>query len=235
MQLESDCPVFNEAREAARSGVRFSPHFAPIQLCSAANGGHDYARALVRDIAALTKERDELRASRDALLTVRLHAIAPDPAPRRWTRERPSGDVWRSSKGRALEQEINGYLCNSVHTPDGQGGFADSWWLPQLSSDDLHTLPPLPSPAPAASEVKDDDGGSAFPLPMACGPSDDLHIAGEKYGHGGMSLRDFMASKAMPPILYILSAQDEKLEFAHVASDAYRLADAMLLARKAVP
>lgn len=70
-----------------------------------------------------------------------------------------------------------------------------------------------------------DDGGPAF-------PRDHAHD-----GHNGMSLRDYFAAKAMPSAYasycqYAL-ANGWHEDWAYgVAQDAYRMADAMLKARK---
>ena len=62
-----------------------------------------------------------------------------------------------------------------------------------------------------------DDGGPAFPTP---------------YRDKGMSLRDWFAGMAMPAVC--LEAVGELSE-SQIASDAYRIADAMLAARKPAP
>ena len=66
-----------------------------------------------------------------------------------------------------------------------------------------------------------DDGGPAFPMQ---GNPEDRYA-----GYLGMSLRDWFAGMAMPAIC--LEAVGELSE-SQIASDAYRIADAMLKARK---
>lgn len=66
-----------------------------------------------------------------------------------------------------------------------------------------------------------DDGGSAFPL---AGSSDYSYEPQD-----GMSLRDYFAAEIMPAIYAKYFDQDS--EFG-IATAAYRMADAMLAARK---
>lgn len=66
------------------------------------------------------------------------------------------------------------------------------------------------------------DGGPAFPV------TSDNYAA--KWCGDGMSLRDYFAAKALQGMLADTSVQAPPSEFAH---NAYKLADAMLEARKA--
>jgi hypothetical protein len=67
------------------------------------------------------------------------------------------------------------------------------------------------------SEGRKDDGGPAFPV--------------ETHGEGGMSLRDWFAGQSVGAVL--ASAQrDCSATLLEVAEKSYRLADAMLEARK---
>jgi len=64
------------------------------------------------------------------------------------------------------------------------------------------------------------DGGPAFPC--------DYNMSTFQHDHNGMTLRDYFAGQAMQGLL----ASDFDFEkFAHIAEDAYAIADAMLLAR----
>jgi hypothetical protein len=81
-----------------------------------------------------------------------------------------------------------------------------------------------------------DDGGPAFPLPS----EQAANGRGYRPMHGGMSLRDYFAAKAMNGLV----AADAVSRFAHqysvtaekaaaaVTKSAYTMADAMLEARK---
>ena len=62
------------------------------------------------------------------------------------------------------------------------------------------------------------NGGLAFPCGLASGHIDPLHP--------GMTLRDYFAAKAMPLVLPIC------LTYESAASEAYKVADAMLRARE---
>ena len=67
------------------------------------------------------------------------------------------------------------------------------------------------------------DGGPAFP-----------HDGQQNYT-GGMTLRDYFAAKAMQAILYTsmrAAGSDGSVSFDLVAAAAYRMADAMLKARR---
>ncbi len=80
---------------------------------------------------------------------------------------------------------------------------------------------------PLSSMAITDDGGPAFP-----GLS---HQHRDSYG---MSLRDYFAAKAIEPAIHralnAMAAQikPDAFDFARVAQTAYRMADAMLEARK---
>ncbi|EPJ8280177.1 hypothetical protein KE017_004830 [Citrobacter freundii] len=72
---------------------------------------------------------------------------------------------------------------------------------------------------------KQNNGGPAFPCSARL-------VAPDTYEHltnGGMTLRDYFAAKAMQAVL--VNGYFDKFE--SVASDAYKLADAMLRAREA--
>lgn len=73
------------------------------------------------------------------------------------------------------------------------------------------------------------DGGPAFPvLEEYAQFNDSLGRYEDHYApHGGMTLRDYFAAKAMPRVV-----PDHIYEPATVAEEAYALADAMLKARE---
>jgi len=75
-------------------------------------------------------------------------------------------------------------------------------------------------------EKQDDDGGSAFPLPYAVGPNDDLYPA-----YPGMTLRDWFAAQALG-LGFDWTNVHETGGYAEAAQVAYEVADAMLAARK---
>ena len=66
-----------------------------------------------------------------------------------------------------------------------------------------------------------DAGGPAFPI-LA-------EQASDGWAHCGMTLRDYFAAKAMQTMCEEVSRYDQ---FQAVAKDAYKMADAMLEARK---
>lgn len=72
-------------------------------------------------------------------------------------------------------------------------------------------------------------GGRAFPCDSIVERDEVGHLHGFEVSSGGMTLRDYFAAKAMQGIL--VNGYFDK--FDSVASDAYQLADAMLLAREA--
>lgn len=80
---------------------------------------------------------------------------------------------------------------------------------------------------------KIDDGGPAFPRPASeytkNGTLSDGNDAIDP--QGGMSIRDFFAAKALEAILF---ERGSYIGFEEKAESAYRWADAMLAARKAV-
>lgn len=69
------------------------------------------------------------------------------------------------------------------------------------------------------------DGGPAFP--MASGPCNDFEH--------GMSLRDWFAGRAMQSMLHSEIGKSGWATVHGVASDAYKVADAMLKAREVKP
>lgn len=74
---------------------------------------------------------------------------------------------------------------------------------------------------------KIDDGGPAFPQALATcdGVIYDSSEKGQQVG--GMTLRDYFAAKAMAALM-----PDDCFKWEDVASDSYKMADAMLAARK---
>jgi hypothetical protein len=82
-------------------------------------------------------------------------------------------------------------------------------------------------------------GGPAFPMPGAdytedCG---DFQRAAFHGPQQGMSLRDYFAAKAMPVVHEEYRALSGgpaliRADYAHIAADAYTMADAMLKARQ---
>jgi len=99
-----------------------------------------------------------------------------------------------------------------------------------------------------ADSKKIDDGGLAFPGARAeqvgnlsdYGPTDDDEPTFAKVHHPGMTLRDWFAGQALAGITAGLCSDVskgtrayERVAFSHAAQDAYKLADAMIAARKA--
>lgn len=83
------------------------------------------------------------------------------------------------------------------------------------------------------------DGGPAFPrkLPdVHCSPDEALRII-EK--HAGMSLRDYFAAKALCGVMQVIvsgihqRSNHDAVGPDVIAQSAYKIADAMLIARKA--
>lgn len=74
-----------------------------------------------------------------------------------------------------------------------------------------------------------DDGGPAFPLSVAVGPSGDVYNS--YYAHGGMALRDFFAAQAIDRMISLSQDRDGGWSVENVAHGCYNLADAMLVAR----
>jgi hypothetical protein len=78
------------------------------------------------------------------------------------------------------------------------------------------------------------DGGPAFPV------AEDHKVAADLEWTCGMSLRDYFAAQALPAMVAVVSSgthnptSDGSIEDA-MARDCYRLADAMLRARKVAP
>ena len=75
--------------------------------------------------------------------------------------------------------------------------------------------------------MNNETGGPAFPGPSDYGIEGNP-IYDEKM-YLGMTLRDYFAAKAMQSMCYEVSRYDQ---FLAVAKDAYKMADAMLEARK---
>jgi hypothetical protein len=84
------------------------------------------------------------------------------------------------------------------------------------------------------------DGGYAFPMPIATGPSGDLYAAPQaEFGSGGMTLRDYLASVALMGMNVYSGMSLDHPSFAASAEEtdrlraesAYRQADAMLAER----
>ncbi len=84
---------------------------------------------------------------------------------------------------------------------------------------------------------KKDDGGQAFPGPFTghCGTDSHAEPCG-CYVDQGMTLRDYFAGQALPSIMkgaLELATMGEKVDHREQAIAAYRVADAMILARSA--
>ena len=62
-------------------------------------------------------------------------------------------------------------------------------------------------------------------------PVQSIYIEDQETNSRGMSLRDYMAAKAMQGLLAGLLADGQDLKWDQVAIDSYRQADAMLAAR----
>lgn len=77
-------------------------------------------------------------------------------------------------------------------------------------------------------------GGPAFPVPMLTRQADGQPItAGEFFdGGNGMTLRDYFAAACIGQIPMIMDRNDENLSYANMAEHFYKMADAMLEARK---
>ncbi|MER1790591.1 hypothetical protein KC958_05805 [Proteus mirabilis] len=70
--------------------------------------------------------------------------------------------------------------------------------------------------------MQDKTGGAAFPVPAT-----ELHGT-----NTGMSLRDFFAAKAMQPMIAYFGEQAfSDYSMNEISEEAYRMADAMLIAR----
>ena len=80
---------------------------------------------------------------------------------------------------------------------------------------------------------KENDGGNAFPLPIAYKADRFMTVATDETG---MSLRDYFAAKAMQSYLINnhtnVMADIEGASFEEMAEDSYRMADSMLEIRK---
>lgn len=75
-----------------------------------------------------------------------------------------------------------------------------------------------------------DDGGQAFPIPLAPGgPAGMLHA-----GEPGMTLRDYFAGQAVNALIFAENrrqAAGDGYFVGVVAKEAYRIADAMIIER----
>lgn len=76
------------------------------------------------------------------------------------------------------------------------------------------------------------DGGPAFPLPVAVGPNNDVYCAADVSGGLGMSLRDYFAAQTLG---YYIASMPNLATYDELAEKAYRAAAAMLKAREAKP
>lgn len=82
------------------------------------------------------------------------------------------------------------------------------------------------------------DGGFAFPSPLAISPAGDTEFAASYSNTGGMTLRDWFAGHALTglvPIVGVPENEPDKLWNTDMAKQAYALADAMLVVRNHVP
>ena len=76
-----------------------------------------------------------------------------------------------------------------------------------------------------------DDGGYAFPIPLAIGPSGDVMHAAQ-WASGGMTIRDYFAGAAMTGLLASNAMYSGKTNDRDaLALDAYAHADAMISER----
>ena len=69
----------------------------------------------------------------------------------------------------------------------------------------------------------DNNGGPAFPIPLNPGQTYTAHATCD-----GMTLRDYFAAKALAEFLR------QRLTYAEAAEAAYKMADAMLRARRGI-
>lgn len=74
------------------------------------------------------------------------------------------------------------------------------------------------------SKIK--DGGAAFPIAGLSGLPNDNFI----YPQAGMTLRDYFAAAAFQGLL--INGHHKNVRYSYIAEDAYKLADAMIEARK---
>ncbi len=80
-----------------------------------------------------------------------------------------------------------------------------------------------------------DDGGPAFPIPLAMAMNANIEpvvIDSQDRCASGMSLRDYFAAKAMASIIAVFPPNDAMPKESEVAKWSYDQADAMLAARK---
>lgn len=79
------------------------------------------------------------------------------------------------------------------------------------------------------------DGGPAFPIPLEVVNRSELYggYIEQVESHGGMSLRDYFAARAMAAIYQRATGECLSLEL--LSSSAYEIADAMLIAREEQP
>ena len=69
-------------------------------------------------------------------------------------------------------------------------------------------------------------GGPAFPFPAYTYPNGEIN-----HGEGGMTLRDYFAAKAMPPLMAHSGGYWSEDSLKRYALISYKMADAMLVAR----
>ena len=83
-----------------------------------------------------------------------------------------------------------------------------------------------------------DDGGSAFPLPIALNDVGNI-VTSDEYARVGMTMRDYFAAKAMqalfanpsPPSISWSNYSEAETTVEECAGIAYQIADAMLKER----
>lgn len=82
-------------------------------------------------------------------------------------------------------------------------------------------------------------GGTAFPCDQIIARDENGRLYGKEISGGGMTLRDYFAANAMSGVLACVSTGRHDLTFLdgdtqeqRLATESYRLADAMLEARK---
>ena len=73
---------------------------------------------------------------------------------------------------------------------------------------------------------KIDKGGAAFPLPKQVF-GENIHL---EYADKGMTLRDYFSEAALQGLL--INGHHKNVRYSTIAEDAYKLADAMIEARK---
>lgn len=84
-----------------------------------------------------------------------------------------------------------------------------------------------------------DDGGPAFPQPQIIAPNGAIDFPWNGYGMGGISARDWFAGQALQGMLVSTEWRAnfgfDKHAMNSAVEVAYRIADAMLSARKSQP